>query len=110
MQFIVFAAFAIVLSVPSEGPARSWIVVHDPRWVWAAVLGYIGLATLAGAITTHRVKWKLDQDPAWLPAAQRRLGKGNTLVRGILLVSFILLVYCSNWVRLVRGWDRIASV
>lgn len=110
MQFVVFAAFAIVLSVPTDGPARSWVQLHAPIWVWAAVLGHVCLATLVGAITTCQVKSRLDRDPAWLPSAQKRLGKGNTRVRGILLLGFAALVYLTDWVRTVRGWDRVAMI
>jgi STE24 endopeptidase len=110
MQFVVFAAFAIVLSLPPEGPAQAWVRVSQPFWIWLAVAGYVLAAATAGGITTRRVKNKLDQDPAWLPGAQRRLGRGNTLVRVVLLVGFGVLVYLTGWTKLVRGWDGIDRV
>ncbi len=110
MQFVVFAAFAIVLSVPSTGPAHSSVLLHHPQWIWAAVAGQILAAALAGAITSHRVTAKLDQDPAWLPAAQRRLSSGHTVIRIILLVTFACVVFLTDWFRLIRGWDGVASV
>ena len=68
-------------------------------------------AALAGAITTRRVKTKLDQDPAWLPAAQRRLGRGQhggpRRPAGQLCGDRSML---TDWLRLIRSWDGIASV
>ncbi len=110
MQFVVFAAFAIVLSLPPEGPAQAWVRVSQPFWIWMSVAGYVLAAALAGGITTRRVKKKLDRDPAWLPAAQRRLGRGNLMARIVLLVGFTALVYFTGWTTLVRSWDGIASV
>lgn len=109
MQFVVFAAFAIVLSLP-EGPARAWVQVSRPLGIWLAVAGYVASASLAGAIVTGRVKRRLEVDPAWLPGAQRRLARGNALVRAVLLIGFGGLVYLTDWVRLVRGWNGVASV
>lgn len=110
MQFVVFAAFAIVLSIPLEGPARAWVLVRNPFWIFAAVAGHILAAWLAGAITTRRVRTKLEREAAWLPAAQRRLGRGHTLIRAVLLVTFAALVFLTDWLRLIRSWDGIAAV
>ena len=76
MQFVVFAAFAIVLSLPSRaGRPTFWILVSDPLWIWAAVAGQVVLRSPGRRVTTRRVKTKLDHDPAWLPAAQRPSGQ-----------------------------------
>ncbi|MGQ9650095.1 MAG: M48 family metallopeptidase [Phycisphaerae bacterium] len=110
MQFVVFAAFAIVLSLPFDGPARAWVLVRNPVWVFAAVAGHILAAGIAGAITTRRVRAKLEREPSWLPGAQRRLGHGHTAIRAVLLLTFAPLVFLTDWLRLIRSWDGIAAI
>jgi hypothetical protein len=67
MQFIVFAAFAIVLSIPDAGPP--WHTIQSPLWTWVITLGQVPLATLVAAFYTWRVMIKLDREPGWLPRA-----------------------------------------
>jgi STE24 endopeptidase len=109
MQIVVFAAFAIVMSIP-DGPPHAWIYIHTPLAIWVAVVAQVLLATLAGAVTTYRVKSKLDQDPAWLPAAQRRFNKGNTNVRAVLMAGFVACIFLTGWVDMVRSWRCVGPV
>jgi len=102
MQFLVFAAFAIVLSVPEDGPP--WATITSQAGTWAMVLGQMVLVAAAGAVCTRLVKARLERDPAWLPSAQRRLGQGNAAVRAILLAGLITSVYGTQWVQMVRSW------
>jgi len=67
-------------------------------------------AAVMGGVTTRSVKVKLEREPAWLPAAQRRLGRANAIIRMLLLVGFAASLYLTSWVTLVRGWswaDRV---
>ena len=108
MQFIVFAAFAIVLSVPESGPP--WATLTAPAWVWAGGAGQVILAGLIGRFSTRLVRAKLENEPAWLPSAQRRLARANATIRTILLLDFAAFVYFTGGVRLVRGWTLIEPV
>ncbi|NLE59764.1 MAG: M48 family metalloprotease [Planctomycetes bacterium] len=110
MQYIVFAAFAIILSLPVEGPAQTWVLVRSPAWIFAAVAGHILAAGLAGALATRYVKTKLEYEASWLPAAQHRLGRGHTAIRAVLLTTFVGLVFLTDWLRLIRSWNGIACV
>jgi len=103
MQFIVFAAFAIVLSVPDEeGPP--WATLTSPVWTWVGVIGQVVLAGAIGWVCTRLVKVKLEHEPAWLPSAQRRLARANTVIRGVVLVGLGASVYLTDWANLVRSW------
>jgi len=104
MQFIVFAAFAIVLSVPEAGPP--WATLMSPVWAWAGAIGQVVLAGVVGAICTRSVKVKLEHEPAWLPSAQRRLARGNTIIRAVVLTGLAASVYLTRWVTLIRGWEQ----
>jgi len=108
MQFVVFAAFAIALSVPEAGP--SWARVTSPGWTWAAVIGQVVLAGAAGAVCTRLVKVKLEREPAWLPGAQKRLARANVAMRLIVLVGIAASVYLTGWVKLVRSWELIQPI
>ena len=110
MQFVVFAAFAIILSLPVEGPSQTWVLVRSPAWISAAVAGHILVAGLAGALATRYVRTKLEYEASWLPAAQHRLGRGHTAIRAVLLTTFVGLVFLTDWLRLIRSWDGIASI
>ncbi|MBI4581182.1 MAG: M48 family metalloprotease [Planctomycetes bacterium] len=101
MQFIVFAAFAIVLSVPLDGPP--WQTLHSPWWTGIIVVGQVMGAGLIGLAGSASVKRKLERDPAWLPGAQRRLGRWTLVLRFFLINSFIVGMYLTDWSRYVRG-------
>jgi STE24 endopeptidase len=108
MQFLVFAAFAIVLSVPEGGPP--WETLHSRAGTWAVVFGQLVLAALAGGICSARVRRQLDRDPARLHAAQSRLSSGNMAVRLVLGLGLVASVYLTDWTRIVRGWNLLGSV
>jgi len=104
MQFIVFVAFAVVLSVPPEGPP--WPVIASPMWTWVIVLAQVASAGAVGGLYTRLVKGKLEREPAWLPAAQRRLVQGNATIRVVLLGGLGASIYLTAWTRLVRSLGR----
>ena len=104
MQFIVFAAFAMVLSVPEAGPP--WATLTSPVWAWAGAIGQVVMAGIAGAACTKSVAAKLEREPAWLHSAQRRLARGNVVIRTALAVGFGISIYLTGWVKLVRSWDQ----
>ena len=114
MQFIVFAAFAIVLSVPEGGPPWPRIT-SSPGTLWI-VIGQMVLAALVGTIWTRLVLIRLEADPAWLPSAERRLSHGNAVLRMLLAIGLVVSVYFTNWVKMVRAFqiplsgDRSISV
>ena len=108
MQFIVFAAFAIVLSIPDAGPP--WHTIQSPLWTWVITLGQVPLATLVAAFYTRRVMIKLDREPGWLPGAQRKLAQGNAAVRATLVIGLCASLYLTDVSVAVRRWpvvDRI---
>lgn len=101
MQFIVFAAFAIVLSVPNDGPP--WKTLPGPAWAAAFVVGQVALTGLVAWLYAHLVRLKLEREPAWLPGAQHRLAQAGVAVRIALIVGFSAGVYLTDWTRYVRG-------
>jgi len=108
MQFIVFAAFAIVLSVPRGGPP--WATLTSPLWTWLIVVGQIALPALVAAIYARWVLRKLEREPAWLPSAQRRLAQGNSAIRGALVAGLLASLYLTDWAARVRGWPIVGSI
>ena len=101
MQFIVFAAFAIVLSVPDAGPP--WTTLTSPVWIWVMVIGQVVAAAAVAARYSRKVLVRLDREPAWLPGAQRLLAHGNAVIRVVLIGGFAASVYLTDWVKVVRG-------
>ncbi len=101
MQFIVFAAFAIVLSVPENGPP--WPTVRSFSLSAMIVGAYVVAATLAAALSTRLVARRLEREPAWLPSAQRQMARGGTVVRAILFAGLLATVYGTSWARMVRS-------
>lgn len=110
MQFIVFAAFAIVLSVPPDGPPWSQMLVHSPAWTAAIVVGQIVGAGLIGWISSWLVCRKLELNPSWLPAAQQRLSQCTSFLRYYLIVSFAAATYLTDWSSYVRGVEWMQRV
>ena len=116
LQFIVFAAFAIVLGVPQEGPpwmpgmiARfGWL--GSPEWMWMLVVGQPLLAAGVGAWCSRAVVVRLEREPAWLPSAQQKLMQGAHVSRMCILGAFLLSVLQSNWVLTVNGWPGVQRV
>lgn len=102
MQFLVFVAFAVVLSVPEGGPP--WKRLTSPGLSVAIAIGQIVLVALVCRIYTDRVRSRLERDPAWLPGAQRRLTRGNTAHRTLLFLGLVTSIYGTDWVPLVRKW------
>jgi STE24 endopeptidase len=110
MQFIVFAAFAIVLSIPSAGPPWNDMLVHSPLWTAAIMGGQVLVAGLIGAIGSRLVLRKLEHNPAWLPAAQQRLSQCTSFLRLFLIGSFAAGMYLTDWSRYVRQVDWMRRV
>ncbi len=108
MQFIVFAAFAIVLSVPEKGPP--WETIHSPFWTAVIVAGQVVLAALVAAVGSWLVKRKLEYNPAWLPAAQRRMGQCSAVLRFVLIGGFTASVYLTDWSRFIARVDWMQRV
>ena len=108
MQFIVFAACALVLSVPRGGPP--WATVTSPLWTWLIIVGQIAMPALIAAVYARWVLRKLEREPAWLPSAQRRLAQGNTALRGALVVGLLASLYLTDWAAMVRGWPIVGSI
>lgn len=108
MQFIVFAAFAIVLSIPPDGPP--WRTLHSPVWTAVFVLGQLIGAALLGTLGTVLVQRKLDNNPAWLPAAQHRLSQCTSAIRFFLIASFAASMYLTDWSRFVRHVDWMRRI
>jgi STE24 endopeptidase len=108
MQFIVFAAFAMVLSIPD--PGVPWRTLDSPAWVWGGVIGQVLLALLVGLISTRLVRNELEREPAWPPAAQTRLARANLVIRGLLLVGIGFSLFGTDWARTVRGWSWTSRV
>jgi len=108
MYFVVFAAFAIVLSVPETGPP--WTTLTSPLWRWVFVLGQVVLPGIIGLIYTRLVKNKLELEPSWLPSAQKHLNRGHFAIRIALAGGFMASVYLTDWVAYVRGWEWVQPV
>ncbi len=108
MQFIVFAAFAIVLSVPEAGPP--WSTIHSPLWTWVITLGQIPLAALVAGIYARGVMVKLEREPAWLPGAQRKFAQGGAAVRAVLIAGFCSSLYLTPVAVFVRDWPLVSRI
>ena len=74
------------------------------------MVGQVVLAGLIGAAGTHFVKGKLERDPAWLPAAQRRMSQWSSFLRFFLIVGFAAAIYLTDWARSVRRIDLLNRV
>lgn len=108
MQFIVFAAFAIVLSVPTAGPP--WNTVTDRTAIWLIVLAQVVAPAIVAAVYTRLVKRRLDREPSWLPSAQRLLAQGNAVLRFVMLLGLGGSLYFTDWSLVVRGWPLVERV
>jgi len=108
MQFIVFAAFAIVLSIPTEGPPWKDVLVRSPGWTALIIVGQVVLAGAIGGIGSLLVRRRLDRDPAWLPSAQQRLSQCSTFLRFFLIAAFAAGMYLTPWSITIRQitWMR----
>jgi len=102
MQFIVFAAFAIVLSLPEGGPP--WKTFGRGAVAWLLVVVATLLPPVVAALYARRVRNALEHEPAWLPAAQRQLARGNAAIRAALVFGLILALYLTDWSVMVRSW------
>ncbi len=105
MQFIVFVAFAVALSLPPDGPP--WPTISDPRATVAIVFGQVLAAGLVAAVFGAVVRRRLERQPAWLPGAQRRLGQANVALRFVLTAGLVAGAYGTDWSRWVRSIDWI---
>ncbi len=105
MQFIVFAAFAIVLSVPPDGPP--WSRLTSPTATWLIVIGHVLATAAVAAVYAYLVRVKLEREPVWLPGAQQRLAQGNTAVRALVLGGTSVSVYLTDWSVIVRSWPAV---
>ena len=116
MQFIVFCAFAIVLGVPQDGPpwfaglAESYPWLHSPIWMWSIVLGQIAVAAATGTTYAQLVRIKLEREPAWLPAAQKRMAQGGQACRLVLISSFCASVLLTGWVPWVNAFETVDRI
>lgn len=110
MQFIVFAAFAIVLSIPLGGPPWKENLIQSPGWTAAIIVGQVVLAGLIGGISSFLVKRQLERNPAWLPAAQQRLSQSTSFIRFFLIISFAAGMYLTQWSVYVRQVDWMQQI
>ena len=108
MQFLVFAAFAIVLSLPEDGVP--WRTLCEPQQIAAVIAAQIFVPTLLAMYFSKRVKQRLDRDPAWLPAAQRALNQGNSTIRFALFAGLIGNAYLTNFSTIVRHWPPLNNL
>ncbi|MEP0841672.1 MAG: M48 family metalloprotease [Phycisphaerae bacterium] len=100
MYFLVFAAFAIVLSTP-DGPP--WPTLDNPWATYGLVGGQVLASAAVGAFFTRAVRGKLDRDPGWLPGAQRLFGQGSLAVRAVLAAGLASSIYLTDWVARVQA-------
>jgi Zn-dependent protease with chaperone function len=114
MQFIVFAAFAIALSIPDAGPP--WPTVESPIWTAVIVAAYLLTVGIISAFYSRLVKIKLEREPTWLPSAQERMSQANGILRMVLLgglavsaylTDFSVFVRSVSWIRAVWGLDEL---
>ena len=108
MQFIVFAAFAMVLSVPDNGPP--WVTFGFGSIAWLIVGAQMLLPAVVAAVYARQVKTVLDREPAWLPAAQRKLARAGANVRTALVVGLASSLYLTEWSVIVRQWRWTGAV
>jgi len=108
MQFIVFVAFALVLSVPSDGPP--WLTITSAFGTWLMVFGQIASPAIVAGFYSRAVFRKLEREPAWLPSAQRRLAQGNAALRGALVAGLLGSLYLTKWTAMVRNWPFAESI
>ncbi len=102
MQLIVFASFAIVLSLPETGPP--WNTFGRGPFAWFLIAVATLLPGVIAAIDARRVKSTLEYHPSWLPKAQRSLARGNAAIRATLLFGLFLSLYLTDWSVMVRSW------
>jgi len=108
MQFVVFAAFVIVLSVPDSG--APWTTLTSPLWMWFAVVGQVLAVTVVAAMSARRVMVKLDREPAWLAGAHQALARGHGAIRIVLVAGLAASVYGTNWAERVRSLALIQPI
>jgi len=108
MQFLVFAAFAMVLSVPESGPP--WPTIQSAVWTWGIVLGHVALVGIVGGVSSRLVKRRLEQEPAWVASAQACLAHSNFILRVIIALGFGASVYWTAWVQQVDTWPFVARI
>lgn len=108
MLFLVFAAFAIVLSVPEDGPP--WRRIESVAGTWAVVIGQVVLAAATGLVYARRVCRRLDRHPERLSSAQQSLAQGGTTLGGVLLAGLVAGIYGTDWVRIVRSWEALPRI
>jgi len=108
MQFIVFAAFAMVLSVPDNGPP--WTTFGSGVIAWLIVGVQVAFPVGVAAVYARQVKMVLDREPAWLPAAQRKLARAGANVRTALAVGLAASLYLTEWSVMVRHWRWTSAV
>lgn len=108
MQFLVFGAFAVVLSVPQGGPP--WATIQSVWGSWLVVIGQAVVVGAVGCIFSFLVKRKLDREPAWLHGAQTLLNQGNLATRIVIVLGYLSAIYLTDWTRIVRGWSWATSI
>ncbi len=108
MQLIVFAAFALVLSVPETGPP--WETLRSPVLMWLVVAGQVIVPAIIGGVFARLVKGRLERSPSWLPSAQRLLVQGNVAVRAVLLGGFVASLYLTDFARRVNAWPAARRI
>ncbi len=102
MQFLVFAAFAAVLSIPADG--LPWPVTRHPLATWGAVIGQVVLAGALAVWVSRDVQARLDKAPGSMSGAQRRFGQGHFLSRVFLAIALVGTIYGTDFCDRVRGW------
>lgn len=105
MQFLVFAAFAMVLSAPDNGPP--WWHIRSEPVTLALMWGQILVVGVVCSIFARQTTRRLERDPAWLPGAQARFAAGRNAHRLLMLVWLLGGLYATAWVRVVRSWPPI---
>lgn len=108
MYFLVFAAFAIVLSVPSDG--TPWQTIDRAWATYSLVFGQVAVIAVVAGRYARAVRTRLDRDPAWLPGAQHLFGQATFVVRVILALGLTTSIYSTDWavrVRAIRPLTRI---
>ncbi|HOB75007.1 MAG TPA: M48 family metallopeptidase [Phycisphaerae bacterium] len=101
MYFLVFAAFAIVLSIPSGG--LPWKTIEVPALTYGMVAGQALLAGIVAWGFARAVRTRLDSEPAWLPGAQRLFAQGTFAVRVVLAFGLAGSIYLTDWAQRVRS-------
>ena len=108
MQFIVFAAFAMVLSVPPDGPP--WKTVPGDAVALGSAIGQSLIAAAVAWWYARSVHRRLDRDPARLSMAQHTLASANQTLRIVLLAGFSAGLFLTDWTRFLRRWPAMDRV